>query len=123
VSINKCDVANEYDDEQFGFTPIAPQAAKPETPMPAKLREVAEKYVDSRGLINSTWAGTDRDWTLTELLADFGSEVRAQAMEECAAIVEHETGYQSQYAHGIAREPMRAMGRIISEAIRASGKE
>jgi hypothetical protein len=28
VSINKCDVANEYDDEQFGFTPSAPQAAQ-----------------------------------------------------------------------------------------------
>jgi hypothetical protein len=53
------------------------------------------------------------------------SEVRAQAMEEAAKICDHETAYQSQYAHGIAREPMRAMGHIISEAIRrcASGKD
>jgi hypothetical protein len=92
-------------------TPSAPQAAKPEPPMPADLKKVAREIA-----YKCTEVVESRLQTLV-------AEVRAQAMEEAAKICDHETAYQSQYAHGIAREPMRAMGHVISEVIRrrASG--
>jgi vacuolar-type H+-ATPase subunit H len=79
--------------------------------MPADLKKVAREIA-----YKCTEVVESRLQTLV-------AEVRAQAMEEAAKICDHETAYQSQYAHGIAREPMRAMGHVISEVIRrrASG--
>jgi hypothetical protein len=99
--------------------------------MPAdlKLKEVARdiicEYVTATNGAHCTAQFSEAEQIVESRLQTLVSEVRAQAMEEAAKIADHETGYQSQYAHGIAREPMRAMGHIIAEAIRrrASGKD